>query len=236
MRVRGFLERIGLRQGAGIAIGNDRPAPHSGASESLGDKGDIFVIYPSFWGGGGFPRVEIVNDKQLRIPGTYRFEQPNGDPDQYPERPHLVHKPATGNRGGLIRDFESLFGQWIVSEALKRVLETVDPDGFAFTACDYTLADGSRGPQWYFCGVLRTLDALDEQASRLKIKVGDDWAKGKHYSLAGGACLIFKKDVIGSAHVFRTPYSSEIFCDRVLRNAIRAAKLKGVKMQDSTDY
>lgn len=53
--------------------------------------GEFFVIEPSLWGGGGFPRLEIGNKDRLRIPGTYMVERPNGDPNQYPERPHLVH-------------------------------------------------------------------------------------------------------------------------------------------------
>jgi Protein of unknown function (DUF1629) len=206
-----------------------------GKTEKLSGKGEIFLIDPAFWGDGGFPRVEIVNWDRLCIPGTYMFEEPNGDPNQYPERPHLVHKRVRGSRAGLIRDFEDLFGQWIVSEALKRVFESVDPNGVAFAACDYTLSDGSLGPQWYFCGVRRTLDALDEDASRLKIRIGE-YVNGKYYDLSGFPSLVFKKDIIGSAHIFRTPYSPSVFCDRIMHNAIRAAKLKGVRMRDATDY
>ena len=46
------------------------------------------------------------------------MDPPNGDPGQYPEKPHLIRVPELG---GMPRDFEALAGIWIVSEALKRV-------------------------------------------------------------------------------------------------------------------
>lgn len=193
--------------------------------------GKYFVIQPSFWGEGRIPGVEIANDRTLRLPGTYIIEPPNGDPGQYPERPQLVHVP---NQGGLPRDFEDLFGMWIVSEALKRVFESLDPEGFAFAACDFTLSDGTPGPQYYFCGVLRMLDALDESASRLKIEIGD-FVNGKYYDRSGRASLMFRADVVGSAHVFMTPFALDVFCDRMLYDAVVAANLSGVRFIDAAD-
>lgn len=195
------------------------------------EKGKYFVIEPSFWGGGRIPGIEIANEDRLVLPGTYIIESPNGDPGVYPERPHLVHVPKLG---GMPRDFEQLGSMWIVSELLKRVFESVDPEGFAFAACDFTLADGTPGPQYYFCGVLRTLDALDEGASRLKIKVGD-YVNGKFYSLSGGGSLVFRKEVVGSAHIFSTPFTDTVFCDRALRDAVKANDLKGVAFHDAAD-
>lgn len=193
------------------------------------EAGAFFVIQPSFLGGGRIPGLEIANEDRLRLPGTYIIEHPNGDAGQYPERPHLVHVPKLG---GLPRDFEQLGSMWIVSEALKRVFESVDPEGFAFAACDFTLADGTPGPQYYFCGVLRTLDALDEGASRLRIKVGD-YVNGKLYKIAGGANLVFRKDVVGAAHIFRTPFTDVVFCDRVLFDAVNKADVEGVDLTDA---
>ena len=195
-------------------------------------KGKYFIIEPSFWGGGKIPGLKIANEDRLVLPGAHTMEPPNGHPDQYPERPHLVHVPKLG---GLPRDFEELAGKWIVSAALKHAFESVDPEGFVFIASDFTLADGTSGPPYYFCNVLRTLDALDEHASRLKIKVGE-YVNGKYYSLAGGANLVFKDDVVGAAHVFRTPFSDTVFCDRALRDAVIAAGLKGVQIDDAADY
>lgn len=204
------------------------PAMH----ESMSQKGKFFVIEPSLWGEGNGLGLEIANKNKIRLPGTFMIEPPNGDPHQYPERPHLVHLPE---QGGMPRDFEELASKWIVSEALKRVFESVDPSGFAFAPCDFTLADGSPGPQYYFCGVLRTLDALDEEASSLKIMVSDEYVNGKYYSRAGGASLAFKEGVVASAHIFRTPFSGSVFCDRVLHDAVKAAKLTGVEFTDVID-
>jgi hypothetical protein len=195
------------------------------------EKGRFFIIEPSFWGGGKVPGIEIANEDRLALPGAHTVEPPHGDPDQYPERPHLIHVPETG---GMPRDFENLFGIWIVSEGLKRVFESVDPDGFIFVPCDFTLADGTSGPPYYFCGVLRTLDALDEGASKLKIKIGD-YVNGKFYSFAGGANLVFRKEVVESAHIFRTPFTDTVFCDRILRDAVKAADVKGVSFRDAAD-
>ena len=192
------------------------------------EKGKFFIIEPSFWGGGRIPGLEIANEDTLALPGAHTVEPPNGDPNQYPERPHLIHVPE---QGGLPRDFENLYGIWIVSEALKCVFESVDPDGFVFIVCDFTLSDGTPGPAHYLCNALRTLDALDEAASRLKIKVGD-YVNGKYYSLAGGASLVFKQEIIGPAHVFRTPFSDTVFCDRALYDAVTAANLTGVEFLD----
>ena len=194
------------------------------------EKGKFFIIQPSFWGGGKFSGLEIANEDRLALPGAHTVEPPNGDPDQYPERPHLIHAPEVG---GLPRDFENLFGIWIVSDVLKRVFESVDPKGFVFVACDFTLADGTAGPPYYLCGVLRTLDALDESASRLKIEIGD-FVNGKYYDRSGGASIVFKENVIGSAHVFQAPFALEVFCDPALHDAVIAADVKGVKFKDAT--
>ena len=47
------------------------------------------------------------------------------------------------------RDLEEFSGIWIVSEPLKQLFEQMDAEAFAFVACDFSLADGSRGPQYY---------------------------------------------------------------------------------------
>jgi Protein of unknown function (DUF1629) len=213
-----------------VAMVSETPVPVTVGNAF--QKGKFFVIEPSFWGGGRTPGLEIANEDRLRLPRTCIIESPNGDPGLYPERPHLLHVPKLG---GMPRDFEDIFGMWIVSEALKRVFESVDPEGFAFAACDFTLADGTPGPQYYFCGVLRTIDALDEGASRLKIKVGD-YVNGKFYSLSGGGSLVFRKEVVESAHIFLTPFTDTVFCDRALRDAVKAMDVKGVAFRDAADY
>lgn len=203
---------------------------------SVSHSGQFFVLEPSFWGRSEQPGIEIANKKQLRLPGTFMVEPPNGDPNQYPEKPHLIQVPELG---GMPRDFEKVAGKWIVSEELKRVLESVDPQGFAFAPCSFTLADGSTGPQYYLCGVVRALDALDEDGSQVKIEYERDHQSGedlKFYSVAGGASLVFRKNVVGNAHVFRQPrLGLDAICDDVLANALRAANLEGVRLRDVSE-
>ncbi|WP_374012445.1 imm11 family protein [Pseudoxanthomonas koreensis] len=210
----------------------DQPAT-SATSPAVPHAGKFYVIESSFHGGGKVPGIEIANRDRLWAPGWAVMLPPDGDPNQYPETPHLVQVPE---KGGMPRDLEELAGIWIVSERARQVFESVDPEGFAFAACDFTLADGSSGPQYYLCGVVRTLDALDEEASRLRIILSDDYPKGKHYSLVGGANLVFKEHALGSAHVFRTPFSSNVFCDRPLHDAIKEAGLSGIWLIDAADY
>ncbi|HZF97380.1 MAG TPA: DUF1629 domain-containing protein [Pseudoxanthomonas sp.] len=206
-------------------------------SANVSHRGKFFVLEASFWGNGRIPGLEIVNEEKLLLPGMNTMDPPNGDPGQYPERPHLIHVPELG---GMPRDFEELADIWIVSEALKQVFEAVDPEGFAFVACDFTLSDGSTGPQYYLCNVVRSLDALDEDASRVRITYERDHQTGedlKFYSAAGGASLIFKEEVVGDAHVFWQPrLGTAPICDRAMFNALNIANLSGVRLRDAADF
>ena len=157
-------------------------------TRSLYQKGNFYDIGPDLRGGGKSHGLEIDNYDRLWAPGWAVMLPPNGDPDQYSEKPQLIHQPKLG---GTPRDLEGLAGIWIISERAKAVFETVDPSGFAFATCDFKLADGSPGDQRYLCNVIRELDALDQKTSKLKIKISDDYAKGKHYSFADGASLVF---------------------------------------------
>jgi hypothetical protein len=196
-------------------------------------RGQFYVLLPSFWSDGIGPGLEIANEDALILPGMFTVEPPNGDPRQYPVRPHLVHVP---DEGGLPRDFESLAGIWIVSQALKEVFESVDPQGFAFVACDFSLADGSPGPQYYLCDVIRSLDALDPASSRVKIKTEHDYITGQDmqlYSIAGGASLVFKADIVGCSHIFRQLHGGFApICDRTMFDALSLADLEGVRLRD----
>lgn len=92
------------------------------------------------------------------------------------------------------------------------------------------------GPQYYLCNVLRTLNALDEARSRVKIKLDHDHQTGqdvKLYSVVGGASLIFKADAVANAHIFRQErLGASPVCDRVMSDALVAAKLTGVRLRD----
>lgn len=198
-------------------------------------QGEFYFLEPSRWNDGIGHGLQFANETVLCRPGMRTVDRPNGDPAQYSERPHLVHVPA---EGGLPRDFEVYASIWIVSQALKDVFDAVDRQGFAFVACDFTLADGSPGPQYYLCDVIRELDALDAPASRVKVKLEHDFITDQDvqfYSIAGGASLVFKKGVVGGAHVFRQPNSGFApICDRTMFDALSRAMLDGVRLRDAS--
>ncbi|MDR7948303.1 imm11 family protein [Achromobacter aegrifaciens] len=136
------------------------------SAEAASHKGEFFLIDASFLGNGRIPGIEIANEEKLIDPGMNVVSRPNGMPDQYPERPHLIHVPE---KGGMPRDLEVLAGIWIVSEPLKQLFEQLDAEAFAFVACDFSLADGSPAPQYYLGNVLRRLDALDEASESPRV-------------------------------------------------------------------
>jgi Protein of unknown function (DUF1629) len=129
---------------------------------------------------------------------------------------------------------------WLVPDRTKAVFERVDPAGFAFVACDIRLAKGQyEGPGYWLCDVVRVLDALDESQSRLIVGIRDDPAYrtfGQKYYMAvvpGGARLVFRDEVIASAHVFRMAYmDATVICDDVLKNACKEAGLAGISFRD----
>ncbi|WP_369597635.1 imm11 family protein [Bordetella genomosp. 4] len=85
--------------------------------------------------------------------------------------------------------------------------------------------DGSPAPRYYLGNALRRLDALDEAASRVRIKLDHNDQTGKDeklYSLVGGASLVFKQDVVGDAHIFRQDrMGAPPVCDRAMFDARR---------------
>ncbi len=90
---------------------------------------------------------------------------------------------------------------WLVSDRTKQVLETIDPEGVVFMKCDVHFRDGEPGPTYWLCDVLRILDAVDEDASKVGINY-DQKTGQKGYGIIG-AKLVFKEEVVGPAHIFR---------------------------------
>ncbi|MDA8454311.1 DUF1629 domain-containing protein [Acidovorax sp. GBBC 3334] len=202
--------------------------------------GEFYVISSDVRGGGPGHGVVFENEKGLRPAGQGIIRPRDGGFPPLGETPRLLYDKRQGR---MPEDLQGGFsGYWLTSEPLKQLLESVDPDGFAFVPCEFVLEDGSQGPPYFLCDVVRTLDALDEAASTVKI-LTEGYSAGKHYSMAGGASLSFFKDVIGSAHVFRTPYNSRlVICDRVLRDALldggfgKAPNSRGVWLEDAAKY
>ena len=152
---------------------------------------------------------------------------------RYSEAPHFIFDKKLGRPP---RDLEQYDGYWLISDQMKIVLHAIDPDGFAFMKCEVRCPDHAVGPAYWLCDVVRILDAVDEAASRVKIEY-DPGDRLKRYSLLGGANLVFREDLIGTAHVFRMAYLKlAIICDEQLKDACKAAKLKGIKFKDVANY
>jgi hypothetical protein len=110
---------------------------------------------------------------------------------------------------------------------MKSVLEKVDAEAFAFLKCKVQLPDGTDGPVRWLCDIVRVLDALDEEKSKITIRTADDGSKV--YNFSGGVNLVFKEDAVGSHHIFRMKYyDAAVICDEQVRLACKAAGLKGI--------
>lgn len=203
-------------------------------------RGEFFLLRPDTTRGGRGHGVVFANEDALLTPPRMIIRPREGGFPPLMEKPLLIHDAKQGDPP---EDLEGgMSGYWLVSERLQRVLAAVDPDGFAFRECDYRLADGSAGSRYYLCEVVRVLDALDEHASKLFIDSSDEFPAGKFYDLTGGGSLAFRKDVVGQAHAFKTPYSGRlVFCDRFMRDAIwdagigGAAQSRGLWFEDAAD-
>ena len=203
-------------------------------------RGEYFLLQPDTTGGGRGHGVVFENVKRLRTPPRMILRPSIGGFPALSEVPRLVYSPDAGDPP---QDLEGgISGYWMVSERLQRVLSQIDPAGFAFVEADYRLSDGTKGPRYYLCDVIRELDAVDELVSKLTIEESDEYPAGKFYDLTGGSSLAFRKDAVGEAHVFRTPYSGRlVFCDRRLRDAVVGAGMgetgdsSGVWFTDAAD-
>lgn len=207
-------------------------------AESKPQKGEFYTLSPDMRGSRGHG-VVFENDKNFPLPANLRLEQSGSGIKEFKDVPRL----RQSHPDQMVNDLDSSFrGYWLVSETLKNVFESLDPEAFSFAKCEFTLYDGSQAAPHYFCEVIREVDALDEDASVVKI-LTEGYPRGKHYNLAGGASLIFKKDLLREAHVFRTPYNSGlVICDRFFRDALikhgfgKGRNSRGVWLRDAADY
>lgn len=196
----------------------------------------FFVMTPDVRGGGKGHGVRMVNEDALKYPGLVVFGKPVLQPPgfkYFTGKPLLIYDKREGR---LPRDLESYSGYWLVSERMRQVLENVDAEGFAFVECGYTLADGSAGPQYYLCDIVRTLDALDEHASKVRIHIDKDFDTGEEFKIYGilsTTKLVFREEVVGAAHIFRQErLAIDTICDEALRTACKAAGLTGIQFRD----
>lgn len=204
-------------------------------------KGEFFALTLDTRQPGPGHGVVFENLKQLLTPPRRSLRPWEGGIPPLKEMPRLVYDPKEGD---FPRDLEGSFsGYWLISERLKNVFESVDPDAFAFAKTDFRLQDGTPGPPYYLCDVVRVLDAVDEKNATLKIEAGESFVRGKFYDLSGTVKLAFKKNVIGSSHVFRLPFSGHaVIFDRIIFDAIREAGIlraddsRGLWFRDAADW
>jgi Immunity protein family (Imm11) len=78
----------------------------------------------------------------------------------YRETPRVVIG-KTGNPNELT-DIERFHWYWLISDRLKVLFESIDLNAFTFQACEVRFRDGSMGPVYWLCDVVRVLDAFDE--------------------------------------------------------------------------
>ncbi|UOF13255.1 DUF1629 domain-containing protein [Lysobacter capsici] len=194
----------------------------------------IYVLRPSFSGRGPGHGLVFANLESLLAPPRRILRPTAGGFPPLRETPLLIQEQSGK---ATLDDLEASFsGYWLVSDRLKNAFEDNDPQGFAFARCDVKMADGSDAGERYLCDVLRVIDALDEERSETRIDVGDDFVNGKFYHVTTGSSLIFRREVIGSAHTFRTPYSGFVFCDESMRAALVSGGFSGVETEDASDY
>jgi hypothetical protein len=171
---------------------------------------------------------EVENLAVLRgsAPALYPPAGMRGFP-AYPEKPRVVIGKKKSGR--LPSDIELYHSYWLVSDRLKSLFDAVDPPAFAFQACDVELRDGSPGPVYWVCDVIRVLDAFGER-TKDDIRRYQEKTGLKYRGFTSDKTLIFNEVVIGESHIFRTPYSlGGVFCDQHMKDVCKNAGIKGIQ-------
>jgi hypothetical protein len=160
-------------------------------------------------------------DGYLNLPrGPWRF------PD-YVEAPRFLIAKKFGRPP---RDLENIDGVWIVSAAMKAVLETVDPEACEFRHCETVLTSNEPGPERWLCAVTRAfVGAVDAEGSEhLDVRIGPNGKPWYIQSLV--TKLKLRSEVVGTAHLFHiAEMARAIYCDQAVKDACKAAGVKGVR-------
>jgi hypothetical protein len=207
--------------------GTSAKAPRTGRSVKKRKFYEMDYVTVSTPGG-----CKLINEPALFPRGARIFQTPEGRRGfrQYLEKPLFLFDTRLGRA---MTDMEPLDGFWLVSSRAKIVFEQVDPDAFAFLECRVELRDGSEGPRYWLCDVVRVLDALNEAESEVRVSANDRGEKV--YDMMGMEKWIFNEDIVGSHHIFRMNFHEfTIICDDALRDACKAAGLKGWSFRDTS--
>jgi Protein of unknown function (DUF1629) len=182
---------------------------------------------------------EFVNYDTVQ-PGWRGVTRRDGWPDGYLQMPRgpwllaeLTETPRflliSKKRGRPPRDLESMDGVFLVSPAMKAVLEAVDPDACEFVRCETVLPSGELGRETWLCAITRAfVGAVDEQGSvDLGIRSGPNGLPG--YSMRSDTKLCFIREIVGNAPLFHiAEMASYVFCDQSVRDACKTAGLTGI--------
>lgn len=193
---------------------------------------------------GGPPGWEFVNVDDVQI-GTWGLSPKDPWPDGYlnmsrtPWRfPDYVQTPKfviAKKFGRTPRDLEGILPYWIVSPAMRSVLERVDPEAVEFRPCETLLLTGEPGPERWLCLVTRALQGVVdlERSEYLQLSRASN---GKPTLMEKVTTIFsFRPDVLRGAHLFRVAeMGTTIFCDQSVKDACRAADVKGVAFWQRT--
>jgi hypothetical protein len=117
---------------------------------------------------------------------------------------------------------------WLVSDRLKLLFEATDPQAFVFQACDVKLRNGSPGPVYWLCDVIRVLDAFGEKTLEEIRRAGL-----RYRGFLGNKALTFNESVVGESHIFCTPYShGVVFCDQHMKDVCKNTGIKGIQFHN----
>jgi Protein of unknown function (DUF1629) len=160
------------------------------------------------------------------------FLKPGVSLQDFPEAPVFL---ADEKVGPIHWDFEIDTGYWFISDKMKSILQALDPEAFAFLECHVLSPDGQERPVRWLCGVVRVLDALDEEKSEASAR----WygkqlvcaAKdGSKFYNPSHEALFFKESVVGNCHIFMMKYDIwSVICDEEMRQACKSAQLSGIR-------
>lgn len=123
-------------------------------------------------------------------------------------------------------DWELFDDFWLVSDRMKSVLEAVDREGVAFLRCETRSLRGGA-PVYWLCDIVRKLDVINEEKSN--VKVLDDGTDFRRYDGMTNSSFVFREEAIGSAHIFRARFLERVVCDQAMKDACKAAGLKGLR-------
>ena len=128
------------------------------------------------------------------------------------------------------KDIDYCGGYWLISEKCKTFFEDIDPLAFEFVECDCLDVNGSPTKSRWFCDVIRVVDALDEQKTKVTIKTPEGWHKS--YEIEVTSNLYFRTNAIpANCHIFKMAhYHGMRIVDRQLRDGLKNERMTNIRL------